>query len=385
MIYLDYAAATPMDKKVLKVMEPYFSDKFYNPSAPYSMARDVRADYEEAKHTIASQIGAKQTEIIMTAGATESINLAFDVPRVKKSKILISGIEHQAVIAAATRETLFTRVGIIKNDNTGRIDLADLEQQLSDETILVSVGYANNEIGTIQDIQKISELIAKARADRLNRGIKTPLYFHTDASQAVGLLDINVARLGVDMMTLNAGKCYGPKQVGLLYIRTGTKLTPLIVGGGQEMGLRSGTENVAGTIGFAKALEIAEKKRKNEVKRQGEIRQNLHKFLKEEFPSIVINGSKKHCLPGLINFSIPGLDAERAVYALDQKGIYVATGSACAANKGLRSHVLKAIGLSDDLADGSLRVSFGRDTTKEQVDEFKTILSEVIRNELKLS
>lgn len=383
MIYLDYAAATPVDKKVFEAMKLYFSDKFYNPSAAYSAARDVKADYEDAKHRIASCIGAKPAEIVMTAGATESINLAFCVPRVKKSKILISAIEHEAVIKAATRETLFTRVGILKVDKFGRLDFGDLKKQLTDETVLVSVGYANNEIGTIQDIKQVSEIITETRKDRLSRGIKTPIYFHTDASQAVGNLDINVARLGVDMMTLNAGKCYGPKQVGLLYIRAGVKLESLIVGGGQEMDLRSGTENVAGAIGFAKALEISEKKRKNETKRQSEMRKNFIKFLETELPEAKMNGNKKHCLSGLINFSVSGLDAERVVYALDQKGICIATGSACAANKGTRSHVLTAIGLSNESADGSLRISFGRDTTEEQMKKFEHILVDIIKEQLK--
>lgn len=385
MIYLDNAAATPIDEKVLDAMMPYFSEKFYNPSAMYASARDVRADYEDAKHKIAGLIGAKTAEIIITAGATESINLAFNVPRVKKSKILISAIEHKAVLSAATREAIYTRVGIIGVDDYGRLDFVNLEEQLTDETILISVGYANNEIGTVQDIKRIAEIVSSVRADRAKRDVRTPLLLHTDASQAVGVLDINVARLGVDLMTLNAGKCYGPKQVGLLYVRAGVRLEPLVVGGGQEMDLRSGTENVAGVVGFAKAIEIAEKKRKTEVKRLGELRKSLIKFLEAELPNSVINGSKKHCLPGVISFSIPGLDAERAVYALDQKGVQVATGSACAANKGTRSHVLSAIGLTDELADGSLRISMGRDTTQEQIDEFKKTLVEVIKHEIELS
>lgn len=383
MIYLDYAAATPIDEKVLDAMQPYFVEKFYNPSAVYEQAREVRADYEDAKHTIASLIGAKPAEIIITAGATESINLAFNVPRVKKSKILISAIEHKAVIASATRESIFTRIGMIKVDKHGRLDFADLKKQLSDETILISVGYGNNEIGTVQDIKQVAEIVAKVREGRISRGIKTPLYLHTDASQAVGALDINVARLGVDMMTLSAGKCYGPKQVGLLYVRGGIKLEPLIVGGGQEGALRSGTENVAGVVGFAKAIEIAEKKRKNEVKRLWEIRKKFINFLKSEIPNIVVNGHPKHCLPGLISISIPGLDAERVVYALDQIGIQVATGAACDANRHNRSQVLSAIGLTNDLADGSIRISMGRSTTEQQIEELKPILVDIIKEQLK--
>jgi len=413
-VYLDYAAATPMDERVLAAMQPYFAEKFHNPSAVYLAAKNVREDLENARHSIAQTIGARPAEIIMTAGATESINLAFNVPRLKKSKILISAIEHEAVRAAATRETLFTRVGIVRVDKHGRLDLDDLEKQLTGETILVSIGYANNEIGTVQPLWEIAEIVATERARRAANSENVPLYFHTDASQAAGYLDLNVARLGVDMMTLNGGKCYGPKQVGLLYVRAGVRLNPLIVGGGQESGLRSGTENVAGAIGFARALEIAEKKRKGEVERLGKLRDDLEKYLKTSFTfassvlakgaditgtdstiaktsartelakkGIKINGHPRHRLPNLLNFSIPGLDGERAVFALDGRGVAVATGSACAASKNERSHVLTAIGLSDELADGSLRISLGRPTTAAEIEQLKPILVETIREQLK--
>ena len=383
MIYLDNAAATPIDEKVLNAMLPYFSDKFYNPSAIYSKAREVRADYENAKHTIASLIGAKPAEIIMTAGATESINLAFNLSYSSKSKVLISAVEHKAVFRAATRDVSSSQVGVIKVDKKGRIDFSDLQKQLTDETILISVAYANNEIGVVQDIKKVAEIVNDERKNRIKRGVNMPLLFHTDASQAVGILDINVSRLGVDMMTLSAGKCYGPKQVGLLYIKAGTKLTPVIVGGGQESGLRSGTENVAGTIGFAKAIEIAEKKRKNEVKRLLMLKKDLVNFLQEAIPNVMINGSQKHCLPGLVNFSVPGLDAERVVYALDQQNIQLSTGSACDANRHEVSQVLHAIGLSDNLANASIRLSLGRGNTTEEIFRLKPILAKVIKEQLK--
>jgi cysteine desulfurase len=243
--------------------------------------------------------------------------------------------------------------------------LDDLRAAISDETRFISVGYANNEIGTVQNIKQIAAICAETRFKRAESGSEVPLVLHTDASQAAGLLDINVARLGVDLMTLNAGKCYGPKQVGMLYVRAGVALKPLIYGGGQENGLRSGTENVAGAVGFATALEIAEKKRKTEVKRFEALRADLEKFLLKppRNDAVIVNGSKKHRLPNILNFSLAGLDGERLVYALDQRGICVATGSACAANKGSGSHVLAAIGLSATEADGSLRVSLGRGTT----------------------
>ena len=299
----------------------------------------------------------------------------------KKIKIITSAIEHPAVLNAAKA----VNGKILPVDKFGRIDIKMLEKGITDDTVFVSIGYANNEIGTVQPIKEIAEIIAKVRENRAERNIKTPIYFHTDASQAPGMLDINVARLGVDMMTLNAGKCYGPKQVGCLYVRAGVELSPLIYGGGQESGLRSGTENVAGTVGFATALEIAEKKRKTEVKRLEVLRSDLDKFIISFIPGAVVNGHKKYRLPNIINFSVPGLDAERAVFALDQKDIQVATGSACSANKGNRSHVLKAIGLSDEMADGSIRISFGRGTAKTQIEKLKPVLVEVIENEKKLS
>ena len=381
MIYLDYAAATPVDERVLAAMGPYASTKFFNPSAAYSAARAVRADYEAARHQLAQTIGARPAEVVLTAGATESINLALN----SAQSTITTAIEHVAVLECARANG-----GVILPVNEqGRLNLDYLKQAITDETKLISVGYANNEIGTVQDIKEIAEIVASVRARRLSRGVERPLLLHTDASQAAGLLDINVARLGVDMMTLNAGKCYGPKQVGLLFVRAGVQLAPLIHGGGQESGLRSGTEDVAGAIGFAKALEIAEKKRKTEVERLKNLRDDLEKYVTTQLlfngscPQVLVNGDKKHRLPNILNFSVLGLDGERAVFALDERGVCVATGSACAANKGTRSHVLRAIGLDDDLADGSLRISLGRLTTALEIEQFKPILVQVISEQLK--
>jgi cysteine desulfurase len=377
-IYLDYAAATPMNDKVLQAMLPYFCDEFFNPSAAYLPAKKVRDDYENARHLIAQTIGAKPAEIILTAGATESINLALN-SFCDDGAIVTTTIEHPAVL-----ETARALGGkILPVDEKGRVDLEILKKNITDDIKLISIGYANNEIGTTQPIKEIAEIVQETRAYRAKRGVKTRIIFHTDASQAAGLLDVNVARLGVDLMTLNAGKCYGPKQVGLLFVRAGVELRPLIRGGGQEQGLRSGTENVAGVVGFAKALEIAEKKRKSEAERITKLRDDLEKFVQNEFPEVVINGHSKHRLPNILNFSISDLDGERAVFALDQKGVCVATGSACAANKGTRSHVLRAIGLNDELADGSLRISLGRPTTAEEIEKLKPILAETIREQLK--
>lgn len=376
MIYLDYASATPVCDKAQKAMQPFLADEFYNPSAAYTVARETRAKYETARHDIAKVIGATTAEIVMTAGATESINLALK----SFANILATNIEHSAVLACAGDN-------LIKVDKNGRIDLQDLQSKITDKTELVSIGYANSELGVIQPIKEVVEVVRAIRQARLERGITTPLYLHVDASAAAGYLDLNVARLGVDLMTLSAAKCYGPKQVGCLYVRSGVKLNPVNFGGGQENGLRSGTENVAGVVGFAAALELAEKKRKSETKRIATLRDDLEKFILQAFAdqNVQINGDKKHRLPNILNFSIPELDGERAVFALDFAGACVATGSACAANKGLRSHVLVAIGLSDELADGSLRISLGRQTTAEDIKNFAQILEKTIKRELEIA
>lgn len=376
MIYLDYAAATPIDQRVLDAEEPYFRERFFNPSASYQAAREVRRDYEEARHVLAQNLGARPAEIVITAGATESTNLAIGGV---SGHIVTTNIEHPAVLALASARN----ATILRVNEKGLVNPASVENAITDETEIVSVGYANSEIGTVQPIKEIAILIERIRADRAIREVATPLLFHTDASQAAGYLDLNVARLNVDLMTLNAGKCYGPKQVGLLYVKAGVRLKPLILGGGQEMGLRSGTENVTGAIGFARALEIAERKRKGESERLEKLRNDLEKFIKQEFPEVIINSGAKQRLPNILNFSVPGLDGERAVFALDERGVLVATGSACAANKGTRSHVLMAIGLAPQIADASLRISLGRPTTDAEISELKPLLAETIRQQLK--
>lgn len=373
-IYLDHAAATPLDPKVLKAMEPYFSDYFYNPSSPYSPAVKVRSDYEEAKHRIAQAIGAKPDELVMTAGATESINLAFGSVT---GHVVTANIEHHAVLAAAELHDHT----LVLSDSRGFISADSVKQAITDQTQLVSIALANNELGTIQPIRDIAQVVKNEREARLTRGDTTPIYLHTDASQGVGQIDINVARLGVDMLTLNAAKIYGPKQVGLLWSSSHVRITPQIVGGGQERGLRSGTENVTGTIGFAKALELASEHRNFESSRLSELRDTLQDSLVAAFPQAVISGHAKHRLSGHLHISFPDLDAERIVFALENRHVLVATGSACAANKGTRSHVLTAIGLAPEIADGSLRLTLGHLSNKENTAEAARIIIEEITRE----
>lgn len=374
MIYLDNAAATPIDSRVLTAMMPYFSDEFYNPSAAYLSARKVRADVEEARHTIARLIGAKSAEVIITAGATESINLALNGV---DGRIVTTTVEHSAVLETARQRDGY----VLTVDDKGRINLDELRDSLTDDVVLVSVGYVNSETGVAQNMRAIAEIVQAVRNERQSRGVTTPLYLHTDASQAAGLFDLNISRLGVDLMTLNAGKCYGPKQVGLLYVRAGIRLRPLILGGGQEMGLRSGTENVTGIIGFAKALELAERLRGSEVKRLSELRSKLKQYLTNNLPDVRINENAKANSPAILNLSVSSVDGERVLFALDERGVQVATGSACAANKGLRSRVLTAMGLDAATVDGSLRISMGRFTTEQDIDVAGQLIVEVINQQ----
>ncbi len=377
-IYLDHAAATPMDPKVVAAMQPFFSDSFFNPSAPYAPAIEVRRAYEAAKHTIARCIGAKGDDLIMTAGATESINLAFSNVQ---GHVVTANIEHHAVLNAAKR----AESTIIEADEKGVVSAEKVQQALTPSTQLVSIALANNELGTIQPLRDIAEVIKKERARRLSMNDHTPIYLHSDASQGVGQLDVNVARLGVDMLTLNAAKVYGPKQVGLLWVAPAVKIAPVIVGGGQERGLRSGTENVAGVVGFAKAMELAYDHRKYETGRLSALRDTLQKALTDTFPQAVISGNQKHRLAGHLHISFPNIDAERVLFRLEMRGILVATGSACAANQGTRSHVLTAIGLSPEVADGSLRLTLGHLSNEENCQRAFEVIREEIAAEYERS
>jgi len=374
MIYLDHAAATPMDPKVIAVMQPYFTDDFFNPSAPYSPAITVRRAYEAAKSTLARAIGGKGDEVIITAGATESVNLAFSSIG---GHVVTANIEHHAVLEAAKQlDHTF-----VESDVRGMVTAASIKAAIRPDTRLVSIALANNELGTIQPLRDIGEIVRKEREARLYRGDHTPIYLHSDASQGVGQLDVNAARLGVDLLTLNAAKVYGPKQVGLLWSAPHVVLSPIIRGGGQERGIRSGTENVAGAIGFAKALELATEHRKFESDRLAKMRNDLESKLAAAFPDAVVSGHHKHRLAGHLHMSFPNLDAERVLFALESRNVLVATGSACAANKGTRSHVLTAIGLAPEVADGSLRVTLGHLSTEENTAEAAQIIIEEIQRE----
>lgn len=373
MIYLDHAAATPVSEKVLKAMRPYFDEYFFNPSAAYLPAKRVAADYEAAKSVIAHAIGAKTSDLIMTAGATEANNLAFTAVEAS-SHVLYLVTEHDSVRRVAEKYG----GGSINVLSNGLIDLNDLKNKITDETELISVSLANNELGTIQPLAEISRIIREAKIDRMKRGIKTKLLLHSDASQAINLLDINVARLGVDLLTLNASKIYGPKGVGALYVSHDVRLKPLTLGGGQENGLRSGTENVPGVIGFSKAMELAKEHLNGNRKKYSSWRKILLKELRDYE---LIN--KKHSLDNFIVLCYEGIDAERLVFLLEEQGVFVATGAACAASKGVRSHVLSAIGLSDKQINGSLRLTLGETNTEEQIHKAADIINSTVATERK--
>ncbi len=368
-IYLDYAAATPVDPSVIAAMEPYFGKAFYNPSAGYLAAKAVKTDIQGARARIASIVGAKPSEIIFTAGGTEANNLAIQgvVAAFPGAEVLVSALEHDSVLEPAQAGRV-TEVAITAD---GRIDLADFERKLNDNIVLVSVMYANNEIGTIQPIREVAQIAASVRKDRQKRGVSLPLYLHTDAAQAAVYLDLHVHKLGVDLMTINGGKIYGPKQTGILIIKTGTQLKAQILGGGQERSLRSGTENVPGIIGLAAALELVADRKKEETARLQSLQAEFMHQIKLCIPDAVINGSLKYRLPNNIHVTIPGVDNERLMMELDERGVMCATGSACSASSDKPSHVLAALGLSDEMARSSLRFTMGNHTT---IRDIKTVV-----------
>ena len=375
-IYLDNAAATPLDTKVFTAMRPYFYEKFHNPSALYLAAKDVAKDIAAARNQIASHFGSRSAEVVFTAGGTEANNLAIHgvMQQYPDANIVVSSIEHEAVLKPAHHYN-YKEVPVLPD---GQINLAELEKLIDDKTVLVSVMYANNEVGTIQPIRQINQLLTRLRKRRKNNGNDLPLYFHTDACQATLYLDLHAARLGVDMMTINGSKMYGPKQVGALYIRAGIQLAPQVLGGGQEYGMRSGTENVPGVIGLAAALDLAQANRTQEVARLQKLQKTLIDELEKAVPNVQVNGSRKARLPNNVHITIPGSDNERLIMALDEAGIQAAAGSACSASSEEPSHVLKAMGLSDQEAQSSLRFTMGRSTTEQDIHTTVDTLAQLI-------
>lgn len=376
-IYLDYAAATPMDVRVMKAMEPYFTKQFYNPSALYLAGRDSRLALDKARSNIAVWLGARPAEIIFTSGATEANNMAIQgiMRQFPEGELLVSAIEHKSVLAPAAifgaRQIPVTPEGHVQPEN--------LKKFLSSKTVLVSIAMVNNELGALQPLKKLNQVIVEERKCRRRAGNNLPLYLHTDAAQAGNLFDLHVSRLGVDMMTINGGKIYGPKGSGFLYVKTGVSLKPLVLGGGQEMGRRSGTENLAAVVGLATAFDLAQNQRTKEVQRLNTLRELFVAELENKLPKVRMNGTLKNSAPHIVSVSFPGQDNERLVMELDEHGVQIATGSACSASSAAPSHVLKAIGLPDELARATLRFSFGRQTTKDDIKKAAVLLGDLAR------
>lgn len=375
-IYLDYAAMTPTSEKVLQEICRFNSFDFGNPSSMYKSARLSADVIKKAKESVASEIGANSGEIFFTGSGTESDNLAiFGVARRYKDfgkHIIISSIEHKAVLESALHlQKEGFEISFAKVDKKGRIDLPYLLSLVREDTILVSIIYVNNEIGTIQNIKDIFSKIGK------QNGGQFPI-FHTDACQAAGHLKIDVKNLGVDLLSLNGSKIYGPKGVGVLYKKDSLQIDSIIKGGFQENGLRAGTESLSQIMGFTTALSEVNKNMKNEELRLSDIKNYLQKRLQNDVPDILINSPDTDSANHILHVTVPDIEGESMVLMLDQHGIEVATGSACSSNDLQPSHVLTAIGQDEELVHGSIRFSFGKHTTKKDVDYLMNFFPQVV-------
>ncbi len=362
LIYMDNAATTPVKKEVLETMLPYFSEKYGNPSSIYSLGTQSKVAVEEAREKVAKTIGAKPREIFFTAGGSEADNWAIKgiayANRKKGNHIITSKIEHHGVLNTCEylKKQGF-KVTYLDVDEYGIVDLEQLKKSITEETILISIMYANNEIGTIQPIKEIGQ-IAKEKG----------IYFHTDAVQAIGNVIIDVDELNIDMLSMAAHKFYGPKGIGALYIRQGVKIDPLISGGGQERNRRAGTENVPGIVGMGKAIELAYKNINEKNKKLISLRKRLIKGIFDNIDHVRLNGHPTQRLPGNVNISFEFIEGESLLLSLDMEGIAASSGSACTSGTLDPSHVLLAIGLPHEIAHGSLRLSLGEFNTEEEVD-----------------
>jgi cysteine desulfurase len=369
-IYLDHSATTAVDPRVLNEMLPYFNEKYGNASSIYSLGRDSKKAIEDARDKVAIAIGAQRDEIYFTASGTEADNWAvrgFTKANASKGKhIITSVIEHPAFLETCKLlEKDGFEVSYIPVDENGFVLIDALKSAIRPDTILISIMFANNEIGTIQPIEEIGE-IAK----------QNNIIFHTDAVQAVGSVPIDVKKLNIDMLSMSGHKFYGPKGVGVLYIKKGIKIQSYITGGHQERGKRAGTENVPGIVGIGKALEIAVSEMESNSQKITKLRDMTIKRIFEEIPYIRLNGDKVKRLPGNVNISFQYIEGESLLLMLDMKNIAASSGSACTSGSLDPSHVLLAIGLIHEIAHGSLRLSFGKENTEEDVD--------IVVNELKV-
>ena len=369
MIYLDHAATTPIDPAVLKAMRPYFSDVFGNPSSFHSAGLKAERAVADARHRIASHIGVRDDEVIFCSGGTESDNMALlGIIRAHTSTgnhVITSAIEHPAVLETLKRleKKGEIELSIIPVDDQGIVNPKDIAKAITKKTILISIMTANNEIGTIQPIADIGREILKYR--KTHQSIHP--FFHTDACQVAGVMDLSIDKTHVDLLSFNAGKIYGPKGIGALIIRRGIKIEPLIFGGGQEKNLRSGTLNVPSITGFAEAFDRAQAKKEKENARLTKLRDRLIEGLLK-IPKTRLNGHPTERLPNNANISFMDVEGEAMVLYMDAKGIQASTGSACASASLDPSHVILALGISYEGAHGSIRFSLGKSTTSEDIE-----------------
>jgi len=371
MIYMDNNATTPIDPKVCEKMSQFLKEYFGNPSSLYPIGRKVKEIITEAREIIAKALGAKRTEIIFTGSGTEADN--FSIRGVldacpEKNEFITSAIEHPAVIETAIYlEKKGMKVIYVPVDQYGIIDLDFLKDSITPQTALISIMHANNELGTIQPVETVVK-IAKEKE----------VLVHTDAVQSFGKINVNVDKLGVDLLSISAHKLYGPKGIGALYIRKGTNILPLIYGGHQERQIRAGTENTAGIVGFGEAVRILLERGERDKKRIEKLADRLKKGIEEKIPKLKFNGHEKNRIKGTLNISFLGLEAEAILLALATKEIYVSTGSACSEDSEETSHVLSAIGLKPDVARSSIRMSLGRFNLEEDIDTVLCELPEMV-------
>lgn len=392
-IYLDNSATTPVDKKVFSAMKKYWSKNFGNPSSIHKMGVEAKNTLQKARKTVADFLNAHDREIFFTSGGTEANNLAIfglikrlqkEGKRPEEIGLITSEIEHSSILECFREiEKRGFDVSYVKVDENGILDLNDLKEKIRENTFLISIGYVNSEIGSIQLIREIIKEVRHKRKD-FGRDKNTFPYFHTDASQAGLYLNMNVEELGVDMMTLDAQKMYGPKGVGALFVKDGVEIEPMILGGGQEGGLRSGTENIPLIVGFAKAVEIAKKLKEKERQRIGKLRDGFFVQLKKFIPSAIINGSLENRLPNNINISVPGQSGEMLVFRLDEKKIICSSASACSSGSG-ESYVVRKISEKtfatneeiNSRAESTLRFSLGRDTKERHIKYLLKVLKKI--------
>ena len=371
MIYLDNAASTPVHEQVLHEMIPFLQDQFGNPSSIHRYGRFAQRAIQNARKQIAHLINSEPNEILLTSGGTESNNTAlFGLAHAAKGNhIVTSSIEHEAILEPCKKlEKEGFEITYIPVDDSGLVNSKDIEKSITPETCLVSIMFANNEVGTIQPIQEISKICHDKQ-----------IVFHTDAVQAVGKVKLDVKELGIDMLSISSHKINGPKGVGALYIKKGIKIIPFIFGGGQENGMRSGTENVASIVGFGKACQLAQDNMKQNILHLQNIRNNLIAKVMKEIPLVTLNGHSDQRIANNAHFTFLGVNGEDLIIKLDENGIAASTGSACSVRVQKESHVLKAMGFSHDQIAGSLRLTVGISNTDSEIEKTVEILKKVVK------